>query len=327
MNEERIKYRKLPGRLRGLFRGASVWRGPDHLLLVKSLRFREEYRRFYFKDVQAIAVAKAPRFHISARLIPALFALLIASAFVPRLTFSVWPWVLGAGVLLLAAWVVVASQFSCRCRIYTAVSSEELPSVSRSWTARRFLARVEPLISAVQGTVQTDWAEQVDDRWWAEGGVDLPHPGVAQTAQRQTIDPAVDESTPVLGVCFAVALFFSATFDFFTLNGAAAWTRSVPLWFAVAKIAASTIIFIRYNGNPMSRRLRKLAIAELVALGLLFYASQIRTSVQAQLTKSKVVRVDTSGLVTSPVLRGIQAGADALIGLLTVIAVLRGERP
>ena len=32
------RYRKLPGR-RGLFGGASLWLGPDHLLSVKSVRF------------------------------------------------------------------------------------------------------------------------------------------------------------------------------------------------------------------------------------------------------------------------------------------------
>ena len=39
-------------------RGSSVWLGPDHLLLVESLRFREEYKRFYLRDIQAIAVAR-----------------------------------------------------------------------------------------------------------------------------------------------------------------------------------------------------------------------------------------------------------------------------
>src|SRR3989442_15718054 len=62
-------YRKLPGHRRGILRGASVWMGPDHLLAVRSMRLREEYKRFYLRDVQAIAVARKPRYHISTRAI------------------------------------------------------------------------------------------------------------------------------------------------------------------------------------------------------------------------------------------------------------------
>ena len=61
-------YRKLPGTRRGFIQKSSVWAGPDHLLLVRGSRFRDEYKRFYYRDVQAIAVARAPRFHVSTRL-------------------------------------------------------------------------------------------------------------------------------------------------------------------------------------------------------------------------------------------------------------------
>ena len=67
MEPNRERYRKLPGRRRGFIFGSSVWMGSDHLLLVKSARFREEYKRFYFRDIQAIVTANAPRFHISTR--------------------------------------------------------------------------------------------------------------------------------------------------------------------------------------------------------------------------------------------------------------------
>ena len=41
------KYRRLPGRRRGVISGASLWMGSDHILLVRSAWFREEYKRFY----------------------------------------------------------------------------------------------------------------------------------------------------------------------------------------------------------------------------------------------------------------------------------------
>ena len=72
-------YRKLPGRRRGLIRGASVWLGPDHLLAVRSWRFREEYKRYYLREVQAIVVANAMRFHVSTRAIAIAAMWLIAA--------------------------------------------------------------------------------------------------------------------------------------------------------------------------------------------------------------------------------------------------------
>ena len=75
-------YRKLPGTRRGFIQKSSVWAGPDHLLLVRGSRFRDEYKRFYYRDVQAMAVARAPRFHVSTRLAAIAFACWVAAAVV-----------------------------------------------------------------------------------------------------------------------------------------------------------------------------------------------------------------------------------------------------
>ena len=169
MEPNRERYRKLPGQRRGFIFGSSVWMGSDHLLLVKSARFREEYKRFYFRDIQAIVTAKAPRFHISTR------AALIGACGVRRFGIagggghprhrgsrgsrsgsSARGWRI--------AWVYVSAFRSCRCRIYTAVSSDELPSLYRTWTARRFLARVEPAVAQAQGAIEGNWAEAVEER-------------------------------------------------------------------------------------------------------------------------------------------------------------------
>src|SRR4030088_1939833 len=54
-------YRKLPGRRFGILFTSTLWIGPDHLLSVRKGRFAEEYRRFYFSDIQAIVLQKARR--------------------------------------------------------------------------------------------------------------------------------------------------------------------------------------------------------------------------------------------------------------------------
>jgi hypothetical protein len=147
-------YKKMPGRRRGFIKGSSLWMGDDHLLLVRSMRFREEYKRFHLRDVQAVAVARAPRFHISTPMFGLVILYAIAYAVVRGFLARELPFLWAAAAILVASWVYISAWCSCRCRIYTAVSSDELPSVYRTWTARRFLARLEPRIAEVQGAVQ-----------------------------------------------------------------------------------------------------------------------------------------------------------------------------
>src|SRR6185369_4389908 len=99
------RYRKLPGHRRGILRGASLWLGSDHVLSVKSLRFREEYKRFHFRDVQAIVIVESPRFHISTRAL--LIGWLWTVAFAATREVTPWmPAVVGsAGVCLALAWI------------------------------------------------------------------------------------------------------------------------------------------------------------------------------------------------------------------------------
>ena len=156
---EQSDYKKLPGHRRGFLRGASVWLGADHLLLVRSLRFREEYKRYYFRDIQAIVMAKAPRFHISTR--AAVLAALCLPPFLTARTgtlFSIWK---AVAALLVLVWVLVSALLSCRCRIYTAVSADDLPSLYRTWTAHRFLRRVHSLIQQAESALDTAPAQAV----------------------------------------------------------------------------------------------------------------------------------------------------------------------
>jgi len=322
-DDVRIRYRKLPGHRRGFIRGASVWLGPDHLLSVKSMRFREEYRRFYFRDVQAIAIAKAPRFHISTRVVPVVLMVpvLFGSLVAIRNVFPLfWPvfWIVAA--LLLAAWVMVSSLFSCRCRIYTAVSGEELPSVYRTWTARRFLAKVEPLIRQAQGAVEGNWAEAVEDRGMG------PVQTVDSSAPPEA--PAAQEGArgSVAAMCFALALLGSSAFDFATLQSHAPWPTVLPLYFAVVKMAAATAVFVQYARGQATLAVRRLAIAELIALGILVYANQFRASIAAANPKNRTVTISTVVLGGSPVLRGIEGGVDLVLGMAAAVLTMAASK-
>lgn len=154
-----IPYRKLRGRGRraaGFFTltapVSTLWVGSDHLLLVDSYGASEDYRRFYFAEIQAFAVRRTRRLEIGAA---------VLGTFV--LLFGAWASAAGevARIILgiLAAIFVVALAVhallgpTCRCYVVTRVKREELPALKRTRNARRALDLVRPLIVAAQRDV------------------------------------------------------------------------------------------------------------------------------------------------------------------------------
>src|SRR5687768_16639659 len=58
-------YKRIGGRgtrRRQFFTRNTLWVGSDHLLQVEHTGYTEEYKRFYFRDIQAITVQKDNRF-------------------------------------------------------------------------------------------------------------------------------------------------------------------------------------------------------------------------------------------------------------------------
>jgi len=304
------RYKKLPGRRRGLIRGASLWLGSGYLLSVKSMRFREDYKRFYFRDVQAIAVARAPRFHISTRaiLIGALWltAFGIASAAAPQYRAALW----GVAAALVIAWVVVSGFFSCRCRIYTAVSREELPSIYRVWTARKFLDRLTPHIAQVQGAVDPNWAELAQELEPAQAS-----PFAALTADPLRSDARVH--TMAADVLIAT-LFLSGLADLLLLRSTAGPATQEQLVSALALIVESVILFAQYQRGMLRAPMRNLAIATMFSVGAMYYVKQMMFSfyqgMQQGAAKTAVkIPFFFSG---SALTRGIDAAICIILGLV-----------
>ena len=272
------RYRRLPGRRRGIVHAASVWLGDDHLLLVRSVGFREEYKRYYLRDVQAIAVAQAPRFHISSRAMAAGAAWLLTTlAVIPNyLRVVPYLWVIAATVV--AAWLFISAACSCRCRIYTAVSSDELPSVYRTWTARRFLAAVGPKIGEAQGVVEGEWAEAAESR-------DIGPPAAGRIAGQPAsvplaAPPAVRApSRTLISDLLIAALFASALAAFFTLSAPAAVVRSVAISFLVLKAGLAVGVFVQHYKGKLRSGMQKVAIATLLVTGATYYVEQVSASV------------------------------------------------
>lgn len=156
------EYKKLPGRgpryegsrwIAAFRKSCRLWLAADHILLVLSSRFNEEFKRFYFRDIQAITIRKTN----SARNLTIVLAILAAipGAFAIFVRDPV-----GLGFLLglfislgVLAVINAARGPSCHAEIKTAVQTEELSSLKRLRTARKALAILRPIIEEAQGKI------------------------------------------------------------------------------------------------------------------------------------------------------------------------------
>ena len=313
-------YRKLPGHRRGFLRGSSMWLGPDYLLLVRSLRFREEYKRYYFRDIQAIVTAEAPRFHISTR-----FAAIAPAG----------PGISSAGMLggmaavVALAWFVVSGFFSCRCRIYTAVSCDDLPSVYRTWTARKFLLTVEPLIQQAQGSLEASWVRAVGE--WNIG----PRETSAAPAPAFDSPLAARASFPMIGsAALITSLFADAIWNTITLHSYERWTQVANGLLTLVEAGAAIVVIAHYfrarpgqgkdHRSKASKAMQRLAIATLTVMaGFYYLAYAWIAGVQAS-AGGRPVEVT---LPIDPYLHQIDAVLAAVLGLvgLAIIWYLRED--
>lgn len=151
------EYEKLPGR--GMRRGAFVqvratfsrlWLAKDHLLMVDSNGFSESYKRFFFRDIQAITVTRTKHRMVLNIVLGCFLALFLGC--VLAIDHNGSRIIFGSLTAIVAVAIVVNCLRGpgCRCLLTTAVQTEELASLRRAPQTRKILARLQPLILEAQ---------------------------------------------------------------------------------------------------------------------------------------------------------------------------------
>lgn len=311
------KYHKLPGRRRGFIFSASLWTGADHLLLVRSVRFQEQYKRFYFRDIQAIVITSAPRFVFSTPMLAVvlmlLMGVLILRVRVPALT--AWVWLLLAAMT--AGWIYVSAAQSCICRLYTAVSREDLPSLYRMWTARKALAELERKIAEVQGVFTEDWAEAADLRTLGP----LETAGSTAAATRP---PAAARRRTWVSDIFLASLAADAMITMYEIRAPSAWLANVSVAMTVVQIAAAIGIFVQKHRGVLRAGMQRLAIVALLFIGGITYAQMIGDAVDAALA-GKRGPVAVRARERSGVMLPIYSGGAALLAIAGFVLSFKPE--
>ncbi|KJS32052.1 MAG: hypothetical protein VR64_07970 [Desulfatitalea sp. BRH_c12] len=148
MTTQRV-YTKLPGKKFFFLQRRTLWQGPDHLLWVESAFVQEHYKRFYYKDIQAVFLRRNQRQHLWTFLWGALllgFGLLTLA--IPDsgylLPFLTAPW----AFLLI---VNIIKGPCCDVYLQTAVQLEKLSNQVRARSAGKTLDRIKVAAERAQG--------------------------------------------------------------------------------------------------------------------------------------------------------------------------------
>ena len=157
------EYIRLPGgrRLTLGFSRSSLWLGKDHVLHVMNRGYTEDYRRFYYKDIQAILVRQT----VTGKVINIILGIITGlSLMVLGLGWFRWHWesfalipvALAAALWMLIFVLHVTAGPTCVCHLRTAVQFEPLPSLFRIRTARKAIALLRNRIESIQGALASE---------------------------------------------------------------------------------------------------------------------------------------------------------------------------
>lgn len=154
------EYKKLPGRgtkrraFLDVFRiRTRLWLGKDHLLYQLSTGYTENYKRFYYSDIQAITIRKTTRFMVWNIILLALLLGFLAASY--RYEFLAYPSYTAAFFSFLFLGINLFMGQTCVCQLYTRVSTEELHSLQRLRTAQKAIKIITPLIDEKQRDISS----------------------------------------------------------------------------------------------------------------------------------------------------------------------------
>jgi len=149
---------------------SSLWLGKDHLLCIDSTGYSETYKRFYFRDIQAVLLRKTGRGKIWNFVLGVPGGLMaLFTSFAVAGGDVVTAWILGtvAALFLLALLLNLAAGPACACQLRTAVQTEELASLHRLRQTRKVLNRLRPLIVEAQGELAPEEIPTRLEEWAA----------------------------------------------------------------------------------------------------------------------------------------------------------------
>jgi hypothetical protein len=136
--------------------------GEDHILKVELTIFSEDYKRFFFRDIQSIVIKTNRRRMVWNIILAALLAIFLLEGLLDTAGWSAWAITMMIFATLTAVFLVINNVFGATCDVHiqTAVQADILPPLSRVRRANRVLERLRPLIVQAQGQLPAEETAQ-----------------------------------------------------------------------------------------------------------------------------------------------------------------------
>ncbi len=275
MGQEKNTYQKLPGSKKGFLIGKyTLWQAEDHLLHVFSRFGIEDYKRFYFADIQAVITRKT----IVGKIQNAVLGCSVLICLLPIFMLD-GAWAIFCGIasamMLIVLLINLYRGSTCETTLMTAVQTEKLQSLNRLKTALKVMNRLRAYIQTVQGNLNRQDLKTTTERWQNSKAP----PGPAQTAGplRSSLHR---ESGKAHLVLFGLLLFdgLLAALEFFITHVVPTLLSSITgLCLGIFVIIA----LVRQHNSDMSGSLRTVTWTSLGYIGITFVAGYVVSMVFA----------------------------------------------
>lgn len=322
-------YQKLPGRWRTPFSRKTLWQGSDHLLWVEKTMMQEHYRRFYFKDIQAIIVCRNRRHHLWTLFWAALVLVTGSLAMVAGDTPDMPEFFIPATFTLIWAIGLLINLLKgpcCDFYLQTAVQLERLTNMARQRKALKMADRIRGLTEKAQGPFQAAAFVQMP-------AASLSGGSPVRTAAVPLTAPSQEPFRPHLHTTLFAVLLGQGALGGLQLWLKQSWLVALGLAALMATVVLTIIVLVRWHRQVKGTALSAitwltLALAAancLSSYGLFIYATmrnpEYAYNHAAMLTLFLEMHLEESSLIMALVM-GFALGAAALgvMGLAAVAA-------
>jgi hypothetical protein len=166
------EYVRLRGQNRAIFAisgvsRCSLWAARDHLLYIANEGYTEEYRRFYYKDIQAMLVRKTVAGPVGTAILSILTACMLLWLLYGLSEAWHWGGLLALGIVtsffLIPLLVNILKGPTCATYIRTAVQTEQVHSLSRLRTAMKVIRQLRETIEGTQGRFTVEHVARMEE--------------------------------------------------------------------------------------------------------------------------------------------------------------------
>ncbi len=258
-----ISYRRLPGASGFIFR-KRLWLGPDHLLLVSSNVLSQEYRRFYFGDIQGLVVAEIEN---AARFYGFVLAGIAFFFTLGLVATGHYVWAVLCGLLAASLLTFAWTRPLVYCLLKTRVSTKHLSTLKNMEAAKKFALTLKAEIEKHQGPLPAEWV--------------AAHPHI----DGLTVPPALHPYQGGMHYAAFAAMFAVALLTPLRLHSHGGAIGNVMAGAHIGMVLFAVIAAVKQHGSTISRVARA-AIALALAWAAVSYLGEqviVATDVQAAL--------------------------------------------